>query len=376
MDFGEALHYLLSLGHETLAIKLGLSNTERLLEALGNPQASFPSLQIAGTNGKGSTAVMVEAAARAGGVKTGLYTSPHLKSITERIRIEGREISREDFARLTMKVKSAAEALLIDGVLTTLPTFFEHVTAIALLAFSEARVSLAILETGLGGRLDATTVAHARWVAITPIAIDHQEYLGETLAQIAAEKAAIIRTGVTAAVVAPQEAEALSVIMERCEACGVTPRFSECQAEVTGAFDTGRMRVTFETQEGRYENVTLGLRGRHQITNACVAISLAEALRGSGFPISHAAIVEGLETARHAGRLELLEVGSKSILFDGAHNAAGARALREFLDEFVHAPITLVFGAMRDKDLTEIAAALFPIAHRLILTGAQNPRAA
>jgi dihydrofolate synthase/folylpolyglutamate synthase len=376
MDFGEALHYLLSLGHETLAIKLGLSNTERLLEALGNPQASFPSLQIAGTNGKGSTAVMLESVARAGGIKTGLYTSPHLKSITERIRIEGREISREDFARLTMKVKSAAEALLIDGVLTTLPTFFEHVTAIALLAFSEARVSLAILETGLGGRLDATTVAQARWVAITPIAIDHQEYLGETLAQIAAEKAAIIRPGVTAAIVAPQEVEALRVIMERGDACGIKPRLCECQAEVTGAFETGRMRVTFETQGGRYENVTLGLRGRHQITNASVAISLAEALRESGFPISHAAIVEGLETARHAGRLELLEVGSKSILFDGAHNAAGALALREFLDEFVQAPITLVFGAMRDKDLTEITATLFPIARRLILTVASNPRSA
>jgi dihydrofolate synthase/folylpolyglutamate synthase len=375
MRFDEALHYLLSLGHETLAIKLGLSNTERLLEALGNPQTSFPSLQIAGTNGKGSTAVMVETMAQAGGVKTGLYTSPHLKSITERIRIEGREISREDFARLTFKVKSAAQALLIEGVLTTLPTFFEHVTAIALLAFREARVSLAILETGLGGRLDATTVALARWVAITPVAIDHQEYLGETLSQIAAEKAAIIRPGVTAAIVAPQEPEALRVIMERCDACGVKPRLCEHQAEVTGALDTGRMRVTFETKGGSYENVTLGLRGRHQITNASVAINLAEALRESGFPISHAAIVEGLETARHAGRLELQEVGENRILFDGAHNAAGARALREFLDEFVQAPITLVFGAMRDKDLAEIAATLFPVARRLILTTASNTRA-
>jgi dihydrofolate synthase/folylpolyglutamate synthase len=375
MNFDDALQYLLSLGHETLAIKLGLANTERLLEALGNPQTSFPSLQIAGTNGKGSTAVMIEAVARSGGVKTGLYTSPHLKSITERIRVDNREIGREDFARLTMMVKSAAEALRAEGVLATLPTFFEHVTAIAFLAFREARVSLAILETGLGGRLDATTVARARWVAITPVAIDHQEYLGETLSQIAAEKAAIIRPGVTAAIVAPQEPEVLSVIMERCDACGVKPRLCECQAEVTGAFDTGRMRVTFETKGGRYENVTLGLRGRHQITNASVAINLAETLRESGFPIPHAAIVEGLESARHAGRLELLEVGLKPILFDGAHNAAGTRALREFLDEFVQAPITLIFGAMRDKDLTEIAATLFPIARRLILTRPANPRA-
>jgi dihydrofolate synthase/folylpolyglutamate synthase len=181
---------------------------------------------------------------------------------------------------------------------------------------------------------------------------------------------------VTAAIVAPQEPEALRVIMERCDACGVKPAFSECQVEVPGALDTGRLRVTFETKRDSYENVTLGLRGRHQITNASVAIALAETLRESGFPISRAAIIEGLESARHAGRLELREVGSKSILFDGAHNAAGARALREFLDEFVSSPITLVFGAMRDKDLTEIAATLFPIARHLILTGVSNPRAA
>jgi dihydrofolate synthase/folylpolyglutamate synthase len=376
MNFDEALRYLLSLGHETLAIKLGLSNTERLLEALGNPQTSFPSLQIAGTNGKGSTAVMLEAVACAARIRTGLYTSPHLRSITERIRIDNREISREDFARLAMRVKNAAEMLIAEGVLLTLPTFFEQVTAIALLAFREARLQLAILETGLGGRLDATTVALARWVAITPVAIDHQEYLGEKLSQIAAEKAAIIRPGVTAVILAPQEPEALRVIMERCDACGVKPRLGECQVEVTGAVDTGRMRVTFETKRGRYENVTLGLRGQHQITNASVAITLAETLRAGGFPISHEAIVEGLESARHAGRLELQEVASKSILFDGAHNAAGARALREFLDEFVSSPITLVFGAMRDKDLTEIAATLFPIASHLILTGVSNPRAA
>jgi dihydrofolate synthase / folylpolyglutamate synthase len=262
-----------------------------------------------------------------------------------------------------------------EGALPTLPTFFEQVTAIALCAFSLARVPLAILETGLGGRLDATTAAGAQVVAVTPVALDHQEYLGETLREIAAEKAAIIRPGVTA-IVATQEAEALDVILARCDACGVLPRMSADVIEVAGADDTGRLRVSFKTDEDRYENIRLGLRGRHQVTNARVAISLAEALRGRGLTIPRAAIVAGLESAEHSGRLDFRRTGASELLFDGAHNAAGARALREFLDEFVRAPVTLVFGAMRDKDLTEIAATLFPVARRLILTRPLNPRAA
>jgi dihydrofolate synthase / folylpolyglutamate synthase len=374
--FDAALQYLLSLGHETLAIKLGLTNTERLLEALNNPQTSFPSVQIAGTNGKGSTAVMLEAILQAAALKTGLYTSPHLKSITERVRLNNQEISREDFARLTTRVRSMAQSLVTEGVLETLPTFFEHLTVIAFAAFEEAHVQLAILETGIGGRLDATTTAQAETVAITPIALDHQEYLGETLIEIAAEKAAIIRPGVTA-IVAPQEREALDVILERCAACGVIPRLGEYRVELLGADDVGRVRATFETKEDCYENVHLALRGRHQITNASLAIALAEALRERGFYLPRAAIIEGLESAQHAGRLELRRTaGTSDILFDGAHNPAGARALRDFLDEFVQAPITLLFGAMRDKDLALMTATLFPVAQRLILTAPANPRAA
>jgi dihydrofolate synthase/folylpolyglutamate synthase len=372
--FDEALQYLLSLGHETLAIKLGLTNTLRLLEALSNPQNSFPSVQIAGTNGKGSTAIMLESAARAAGIKTGLYTSPHLVNITERIRINGQEISREDFARLTFEVREKAQALLDEGVLETLPTFFEHLTAIAFLAFSRARVELAILETGLGGRLDATTTAQAGIVAITPIALDHQEYLGETLSEIAAEKAAIIRPGVTA-IVAPQVSEALDVILRRCAACEVTPRVGECAVKTLGTEEVGRMRATFVTKYDRYENILLGLHGRHQTINAMLAILLAEALNEQGFKIPHAAVIEGLETSRHAGRLDLRE-GQPGLLFDGAHNVAGAQSLRAFLDEFIKAPVTLIFGAMRDKDLAEIAAVLFPAAQHLILTQPSNPRAA
>ena len=354
MHFDDALTYLLSLGHETLTIKLGLTNTVRLLGALDNPHKSFRSVQIAGTNGKGSTAVMLESICRAAAIRVGLFTSPHLISITERVRIDGEPISASDFARLTQQIKQTAEELVRRRDLQALPTFFEHVTAIALLAFREANVELAILETGLGGRLDSTTAAGAQTVAITPIAMDHKEYLGHALAEIATEKAAIIRPGVTA-IVAPQKSEALDVITQRCREVGVSPI-------MVAAKDVG-------------DNIRLGLRGRHQLVNAATAIALAEALRESGFAISHDAIVNGLQEAKHPGRLDLWDTQPPT-LFDGAHNPAAARALRDYVNEFIHQPITIVFGAMRDKHIGEIAEILFPVAERIVLTELDNPRAA
>jgi dihydrofolate synthase/folylpolyglutamate synthase len=386
--FDDALSYLLSLGHETLTIKLGLQNTEKLLAALGNPHQQFPAVQIAGTNGKGSVAVTLNSICRAAGIRTGLFTSPHLISIAERISINGEQISEDDFARLTQRVKETAAELVKQERLETLPTFFEHLTAIALLAFQEAKVELAILETGLGGRLDSTTAAAADIVAITPIAMDHEEYLGHSLAEIAAEKAAIIRPGVSAAI-APQEKEALEVILRQCQWAGVEPGLVDSvdspppstdlagrhRSRFRAATADGRCIVTFETNSEVYENVTLGLRGRHQTANALTAIALAEALRKRGFAISRAAVVEGIGSAAHPGRLELWE-GPPRILFDGAHNPAAARALRDYLDEFVKAPIIMIFAAMRDKALDEMAAALFPKASVLILTQLDNPRAA
>jgi dihydrofolate synthase/folylpolyglutamate synthase len=373
MHFDEAVNYLLSLGHETLAIKLGLANIEQLLAALGSPERAYPAVQIAGTNGKGSTAAMLESICRACDVRVGLYTSPHLVSITERIRVNGQDIRRADFARLTAQVR--AVSLELQKATGALPTFFEQVTAIALMAFGEAGVSLAILETGLGGRLDATTAARAQTLAITPIALDHQEYLGHTLREIAAEKAAIIREGTTV-VVAPQaEDEALEVILARCRERRVAPRFATRDIRVLGADAEGRLCATFKTDSDIYEEVHLSLRGRHQASNASTALALAEVMREQNFPVTREGIIEGLEIAEHAGRLELLAC-EPSLLFDGAHNASGARALRDYLDEFVHGPVTLVFGVMRDKELDEIAATLFPAAHELILTRPTNARAA
>jgi dihydrofolate synthase/folylpolyglutamate synthase len=376
MNFAVANEYLLSLGHETLAMKLGLRSTELLLESLGNPQKSYECVQIAGTNGKGSTAATVFSICRAAGIPSGLYTSPHLVSIRERIKIDDCQISEEAFSRFATQVRNAAESLMERGKLEALPTFFEQVTAIALLAFRDANIKVAILETGMGGRLDATTVAGANIVAITPIALDHQEYLGETLKEIAFEKAAIIGPGVIA-IVAAQLPDALEVILKRCSECGVEPMIGGCRASETASDPSGFFVVTFETSEDRYENVRLSLRGRHQIENAGLAIQVAEALRRRGFDISKAAMIAGIQKTEHAGRLSAVNMnGAASVLLDGAHNPSAARKLCEYFDEFVKGPLTLIFGAMRDKRVAEMAATLFPRADYLVLTRPDNPRAA
>lgn len=362
MDFDEAVEYLYGLGHEVLTIKLGLRNTELLLHALDNPERAFPSVQIAGTNGKGSTAAMLDSICRAAGIRSGLYTSPHLVSIAERIRIDGEQISEADFARHTSTVRDTSHRLLASGQLDALPTFFEQVTAIALLAFREAKIELAILETGMGGRLDSTTAAGAGLVAITQIAMDHEQYLGQTIQQIAAEKAAIIRPGGKAIIGRQPYPEALSVLLQRCAETGVEPTLTDLPEIIDHTAD-GRFCISVPG----YEHICLGLRGRHQVENALVAIKLAESLS-----ILREAIISGIENAYHPGRLEL----APPFLLDGAHNPAGAAALRDYLNEFAPRPLTIVFGAMSDKKLDQIGEILFPLADTLILTTIDNPRTA
>ncbi len=376
MDFNESLEYLLNLGNEVLAMKLGLENIGKLLDALGNPEKNFLKIQVAGTNGKGSTCAFLDSICVSANIKTGLFTSPHLVSITERIKINGQEISEEDFARHATKVREIAERLLKNGELETLPTFFEQVTAIAISAFDEAKIELAILETGLGGRFDATTATNAEIVAITPIDFDHQDILGNTLKEIAAEKAAIIRKD-TRVFVVPQKNEVQQTIVGKCREVDVEPIFVTPNVKFTPkpddysyntVFNTGN--VKFITRKANYLDVSLNLWGRHQWVNAALAIEIAETLSDFGFKIPQNSIVAGLNTATHNGRLMIYE----NILFDGAHNIAGVKALVEYFDEFINQPITLVFGAMRDKDLPAIAEILFPKAASLILTKPDNPR--
>jgi dihydrofolate synthase/folylpolyglutamate synthase len=365
MTFQESEAYLLSLGNEVSTMKLGLENIERLLAALGNPETKYLKVQVAGTNGKGSVCAFLNSICLEAGIETGMYTSPHLVSITERVQINGIDISEDEFARLATHVREMAEKLLADGVLEYRPTFFEQVTAIALLAFAEAKVELAILETGLGGRLDATTAANAEIAAITRIDYDHQNYLGDMIEEIAAEKAAIIRADSEAVIIGEQAAEAEKVIFNYCKQLGISPRLA---AQVRTA--SGSDRVIFETDRAEYEPSELGLLGRHQIGNAKIAIPLAEALQ-QYFPITRDNIVRGLENAHHPGRLEY--VGQ--YLLDGAHNIAGAKALADFLEEFEERPVTMIYGTMQDKDVGEVTKILFPKVVNLILTTPENSRA-
>lgn len=371
MKFQEAVVYLLSLGNEVSAMKQGLENIRRLLAALDNPQDSYLKVQVAGTNGKGSVCAFLDSICRAAKIETGLYTSPHLISITERIKINGREIGEEDFARLATRVRETAEKLVKTGELANIPTFFEQVTAIALLAFAEAKLELAILETGLGGRLDAITATNAEIVAITQIDIDHQEYLGETLAEIAAEKAAIIRAGVRV-YVAPQKPEAARVIDGRCREVGVEAVWVKDDYKIRNDDPAYPFLYTrFRTRKDIYNVMLLDMQGRHQFTNAALALHVAEGLESFGLTVPPESIEGGLSSAKHPGRLERWG----NFLFDGAHNVGGVKALCEYLDEFVKQPITIIFGIMEGKDVAKIAPLLFPKADTLILTQPKNSRA-
>jgi dihydrofolate synthase/folylpolyglutamate synthase len=299
-----------------------------------------------------------------------MYSSPHLVSITERVKVDGVDVSEIEFARLAAQVRVTAERLVENGDLESIPTFFEQVTAIALLAFAEAKVELAILETGLGGRLDATTAANAEIAAITRIDLDHQQYLGETMEEIAAEKAAIIRREEQAVVIGAQESRAGRIILDRCKQVGIDLSWEPHLRWEVDASDDSTVRVA--THRYVYKGVKLGLPGRHQVENAETAINVVRTLRyGFGIQIDDEHVIEGLSRAHHPGRLE--HIGQ--FLFDGAHNIGGARALRNYLDEFVDVPITMILGAMTDKDVGEIGSILFPKASRLIFTRPDNSRA-
>src|SRR5262245_35819618 len=380
MNFEEATEYLYSLGNETLAMKLGLESVRALARISSDPQKRFPAVHIAGTNGKGSTAAMTASFLRAAGMRVGLYTSPHLVSITERIRVDGDEISPDEFARLATDVRADGERLVAENALPAPPTFFEQVTMIAYLYFAERKVDLAVLEVGLGGRLDATNICEPVVTAITPVGFDHQKYLGDTLASIAGEKAGIVKPGVPV-VIAAQSGEAMNTIAARCEELNapmiVTSDPIDPEASDAGE-NVGRYRFRYRTRRDEYA-LRLGLRGRHQITNAVVAIHIAEHLRLAGFDIPQPAVVEGLNNAEWPGRLEMIRLSPSHapLLLDGAHNADGARALRDFLDEhFRSTPITIIFGVMADNTIGEMGEALFHTANQVIVTRIASPRAA
>lgn len=343
-------------------MKLGLDNIRTLLAGLREPQRKYLKVQVAGTNGKGSVCVLLDSIAREAGISVGLFTSPHLVSITERIRIDGVDITEDEFAMFASIVRETAERLLDEGSLQYRPTYFEHVTAMALLAFADAGVELAILETGLGGRLDATTAAKAEIAAITNIDLDHQEYLGDTIEEIAAEKAAIIHENTKAVVIGRQRPAALEAIWHRLHEISFPPhRVKECAV----VFDEGALGNPI-----RGLPLETGLLGMHQYENAEIAVLLTDALR-QHFTITDDEIRVGLRNARHPGRLEYIG----NFLLDGAHNRAGAGALRDYIQLNEKRPITLVFGVMREKNAAEMLAEIAPLAERIVLTQPSNSRA-
>jgi len=382
MIYESAVRYLLTLGRElaaptqAMAAKFDLENTTALLERLGRPERTFPSIHIAGTNGKGSTAAFLESILRKAGFRTGLYTSPHLERINERIRIDGEEINDQLFAQIFTQIQVTIEALLADGRLKAHPTYFECVTAIAFEAFAEQHVDFAVVEVGLGGRLDATNVLVPVLSVITRIDFDHENFLGHSLREIAGEKAGILKEGVPV-VIAGQPDEARAVLLDRA-------RKLHCPvAELPLAFavekesiEDGSVRATvLEKASGAKFEVAPQLAGRFQLHNALNALAGARILQERNYRISDADMVEGISAARWPGRMERLQ-SNPDVYLDGAHNPGAARELARFLEEnFQGRRIYLLFGAMRDKAVDEVAGLLFPMAYEVIFTEAQTPRA-
>jgi dihydrofolate synthase/folylpolyglutamate synthase len=351
-SYPDSVRFLYALGNEIKTAKFGLERIRAVLDALGNPQRAFRVVHVAGTNGKGSTCAMIEAGLRAAGVRTGLFTSPHLIEPTERIQIDGVEVTRDQFQRAFTVVHEIAETLDLDCH----PTYFEMVTAMAFWLFREMRVETAVVEVGLGGRLDATNVVEPALTVITPIDFDHEAYLGHTIDAIAGEKAGILKPGVSA-VFAKQRPEALAVLESRAAELGIT---------VTHAEDFEVRDLEIDARGSRFSGLHCPLPGEHQVDNA---ITAACALKMLGVD------PHGIEDARWPGRLEQV-APNPDVILDGAHNPAGARALARHLERFYsHRKIWMIYGAMRDKSIEEISAILFPVAQELILTAPNMPRA-
>jgi dihydrofolate synthase/folylpolyglutamate synthase len=382
MDYVSSVRYLLSLGRElaaptqAAAAKFDLENTTVLLERLGRPDRAYPTIHIAGTNGKGSTAAFVESILRQAGFRTGLNTSPHLERINERFRINGREISDDLFAETFTRIHSAIEELLAEGTLRAHPTYFECVTALAFEVFARQRVEFAVIEVGLGGRLDATNVITPVVSIITHIDFDHENFLGHSLHEIAGEKAGILKHGVPV-VSSPQVLEAREVVRARatelhCQLIETEEAFRIDQESMEGGYV--RARAT-EVATGSQFPLRLQLAGRFQMQNALNALSAARVLQAKNFRISDESIVRGVATARWPGRLEKLQ-SHPDIYLDGAHNPGAARELARFLEEnFANRRILLIYGAMRDKAVDEVAGLLFPLAAEITFTQPNNPRA-
>jgi dihydrofolate synthase/folylpolyglutamate synthase len=369
----ESLRWLARFDHAV--IRPGLERIDRILTAWDRPHERLTAVHLAGTNGKGSTAAMIAAMLRAAGCRVGLYTSPHLHALNERMRINDQPIPAARLAELADELRALLESNQYKSVGDggEPPTYFECTTAIALTYFARERVDWAVIETGLGGRFDATNLVTPRLAVLTPIDYDHTDYLGHSLTSIAREKAGILKAGVPA-VTAPQPPEAEAVIEREARSLGAP--LHRCGREF---FYDGEeeQRLTYRDRQRLLPHLACPLLGRHQLMNAAVAVAAALVLRDGGLSIGDEAIAKGLASVRWEGRLEPLQERPR-LLLDGAHNPAAARALAAFLAEEkqrVGGSVTVIFGIMRDKAVAEVVAALRPVVDGWIATAPATPRA-
>jgi len=382
MNYEASVRYLLSLGRElaaptqAAAAKFDLENITVLAERLGRPDRAYPSAHIAGTNGKGSTAAFLESILRQAGFRTGLNTSPHLEKINERIRVNGDEISDDIFADTFTRIHFLIEELLAAGKLRAHPTYFECVTAMAFEYFARERVEFAVFEVGLGGRLDATNILSPVVTIITRIDFDHENFLGHSLAEIAAEKTGILKPGVPL-VLSEQRPEAREVILARAKILGcpvVEPTQIFSVDSHSAADGTVRANVV-ETNSGKIFDLAPSLPGRFQLENALNAVAVARLLRASGFHLPDAAITLGIANTVWPGRLEKLQ-SAPAVYLDGAHNPGAARELSYFLEQnLTGRKIWLIYAALRDKAVDEVTGLLFPNAAEVIFTAPNTSRA-
>jgi len=364
--YQESLGYLYSL--EKFGMIFGLTQVERILEAIGNPQREVQAIHIGGTNGKGSTAAMMASILQKEGYRVGLYTSPHLIRFTERIKVNGREIEKEEVAELTKWMRERIEAANIPPPFT----FFDFTTAMALLYFKQTVVDMAILEVGLGGRLDSTNVVDPLLSIITNISKDHEEHLGRSILKIAGEKAGIIKKD-RPLVTSATQPQVLRLFSKICREKG-SPYFRVGKEFRYVSMEDGNFN--YEGLHRKLWDIHLNLMGFHQIVNATTALGATEVLEDLGYPVSIDAMVEGLREAEWPGRLERVSF-SPQVILDGAHNPAGALVLKESLEkEFEYNHLILLIGVMKDKDIKSILHLLAPLADHIIFTRPHNDRAA
>ncbi len=364
MNRQECLRYLEKI--QNLGIKFGLDNVRAILDSLGNPHQKYPSVLVAGTNGKGSVCAMLTQILSLHGFRVGLFTSPHLIRVEERVRIGNRPIAAKDFCQILTRLRERIEDLIADKTLISPPTYFELMTCLGLTYFKEQKVDMAVLEVGMGGRFDATNVVDPVVTAITTISGEHQKFLGESLSQIAFEKAGIIRAGIPVAC-GVEEREAFLTIKKRAK---------ELQAPFLSVFEKDENFFFFRENKGyKFEyrseresyNFSPQLLGLHQGKNASIAVVVAEQLSKNWKKLEKIKIIRGIESCRWEGRLETIS-SQPYIIVDGAHNEEGARALETYVRDFLPSPMILIFATMRDKNIEQIAGILFPLSRKIIIT--------